>query len=311
MAEKSGRAFSPSGISSFFEICDTDEDGTPLRDPEKIGARGGGFGLTKGITTEVRAKESEKTRIEVFINNRRAPEAETTWTMVKMLLDLTKEKYAVEVRHDIEVPVGAGFGTSAAGAFSCGLALNYALGLNLTYNAIARKAHVADVVCRTGLGTVEAMTVGGLVLVVKSGAVGIGLVDRIPVPPTLKVVTGTFRPKSKSEILLSSEKKVVINKFAQRTMDKIIADLRPENFLKCCQEFALQSGLASERVKDLMKGAENAGAIGAAQNMIGEAVHAVTYPENLDSVYNVFLRHLKKDAVTVSSIDFQGARLLP
>ena len=52
-------------------------------------------------------------------------------------------------------------------------------------------------------------------------------------------------------------------------------------------------------------------AIGAAQNMIGEAVHAVTYPENLDSVYNIFLKYLKKDAVTVSDIDFQGARLLP
>ena len=311
MAEKSGRAFSPSGISSFFEICDTNEDGTPIADPEKIGARGGGFGLTKGVTTEVRAKDSEKTTIEVFINNRRAPEAETTRTMVKVLLEVAKEKYAVEVRHDIEVPIGAGFGTSAAGAFSCGLALSHALGLNLTYNAIARMAHVADVVCRTGLGTVEGMTVGGLVLVVKSGAMGIGLVDRIPVLPTLKVVAGTFRPMSKSEILLSPEKKAVINKLAQRAMDKIIARLSLENFLKCCQEFALQSGLASERVKQLMKDAESAGAVGAAQNMIGEAVHAVTYPENLDSVYNIFLTHLKKDAVTVSSIDFQGARLLP
>ena len=129
--------------------------------------------------------------------------------MVKMLLEKTKDNYAVEVRHEIAVPVGAGFGTSAAGAFSCGLALSQSLGLNLTYNTIARTAHVADVVCHTGLGTAEAMTVGGLVLVVKSGAVGFGVVDRIPVLPTLKVVAGTFKP-IKSEILLSPEKQIAI-----------------------------------------------------------------------------------------------------
>ncbi len=308
---KNAKAFSPAGISSFFEICDVNEDGTPLNDPERIGARGGGFALAKGVTSVVKAKESEKTGIEVFINNTLAPEAETTRTMVKMLLGATKKEYFVEVRHDIEVPIGSGFGTSAAGAFSCGLALNHALGLNLTYNAVARTAHVADVVCRTGLGTVEAMTVGGLVLVVKSGAVGIGLVDRIPVPPTLMVVAGTFRPINKSEILLSPEKKVLINKLAQQAMDKIIARLGPQNFLKCCQEFAVQSGLASERVKQLMKETESAGAIGAAQNMIGEAVHAVTYPENLDSVYQIFLKHLKRESITVSRINFEGARLLP
>ena len=46
-------AFSPAGISSFFEICDRSPDGKLIADPERVGARGGGFSPDKGVSTEV------------------------------------------------------------------------------------------------------------------------------------------------------------------------------------------------------------------------------------------------------------------
>lgn len=305
-----GASFSPSGISSFFKACTHNEDGSPISDPLRVGAEGGGFALTKGVTTKVYVKESDVSKIEVFINTRETGEAQTTETVVKRLLKSLKKQYEIRVEHFVEVPIGAGFGTSAAGALSCGLALADALGLAVTYNQIARIAHVADVVCNTGLGTVEGLTLGGLVLVVKSGAVGIGLVDRIPLRPDLKIVAGAFHSIDKRAVLLSREKTQQINLIAERTMKRILSKPTPENFLKCCKRFALDSGFASKRVRKLINEVEDAGALGAAQNMVGEAVHALTTPECLNDVYRVFARYLPEEKIIVSDIDFQGARLL-
>ena len=303
------RAFSPGGISSFFEVCDSEKDGSPIKDPERIGSRGGGFATAEGVTTEVKAQPSKETKIKIYINGE-VREAKTTETMLNLLFKRVKKDYLIEVRHSVIPPIGAGFGTSAAGAYSCGLALSHALGLNLTQNQIGSIAHVADVVCHTGLGTVEGLMVGGMVLVVKSGAAGIGLVDRIPIAPNLKIVAGSFAPIEKRGIILSPEWKKTANRLGQETMKKILCDPSLRNFLGACKDFALNLGLMSERVKQLISEAEEAGAIGATQNMIGEAVHAVTAIENSGAVYDAFKRHLPRSEIIVSDIDFQGGRII-
>ena len=62
-----------------------------------------------------------------------------------MLLAKTARKYDVTVEHQIEVPIGTGFGTSAGGALTAGLALKEAIGLPLTYNQIGKIAHIAEI----------------------------------------------------------------------------------------------------------------------------------------------------------------------
>ncbi|MCK4243617.1 hypothetical protein KAX03_01980 [Candidatus Bathyarchaeota archaeon] len=309
MRHSTNTAFSPGGISSFFEICDQEEDGSPIKDPARIGSRGGGFGTAEGVTTETRAKLSGKTKIKIYINGENV-EAKTTETMIKLLLKQTEDNYSIEVKHSTALPIGSGFGTSAAGAYSCGLALSQTLGLNLTYNHIGRMAHVADVVCYTGLGTVEGLMVGGLVLIVKSGAAGIGLVDRIPIPPNLKIVAGAFKPMEKSEIILSPKWKKIVNKLGAKAMNRILKDPNLRNFLDACKDFAFNLGLMSDRVKQLILEAEEAGAIGATQNMLGEAVHAITTREKADAVYDVFRKYLPENRIINSAIDFQGGRII-
>jgi len=303
-------AFAPSGISGFFEICDRDRLGRPLKDPLRIGAKGGGIGLTRGVTTKVSARPAAENQIEVLINREEAPYALTTKMMVERLLSLTPQSYEVRVEHTVEAPIGAGFGTSAAGAVSCGLALSAAAGLKVSFNRVLQEAHVSEVLCHTGLGTVEGMGGGGLVLVVKSGAVGYGLVDRIPIPQDLKVVAGSFRPIDKKTVLLAPERHDAINRLARETMRRIRSSPTLKTFIESCKAFALGTGLASDRCMELISGAETAGAIGASQNMIGEAVHAVTTRRNLDPVREAFLRFLPEEKVLVSDIDFCGARLL-
>lgn len=285
-------------------------DGGPIVDFEQIGSRGGGFGFQKGVTTEVTTSEAEENSIKIFINGREAPEAETTRTVVKMLLDRVQDKYEVTVRHAVEVPIGAGFGSSAAGALTTALALSRALDLNLTYNQIGRIAHIAEVKCKTGLGTVGPLMIGGCVITLEPGAPGIAKIDRIPISTDYIIIAGVFGPIPTREILSSNERKLAVNRWGKKTLEEILAEPSLENFLKCCRKFAEKSGFMTRKTKRLMDLAIKAGAIGAAQNMVGEAVHALATPDNAEKVAQAFKSVLPESNVFVANVDIQGARIL-
>ena len=116
------------------------------------------------------------------------------------------------LNHEIEVPIGTGFGTSAGGALTAGLALKEALDLPLTYNQIGKIAHVAEIECQTGLGTVSSLTsTGGCVLVVEPGAPGICQIDRIPITPDYMVVAGFTQSNIPNKTVLADPEKKQIN----------------------------------------------------------------------------------------------------
>jgi len=304
------KAFSPGGISSFFEICDTMPDGSPILDPDKIGARGGGFGIQRGVTTLVSASKAEENSINVFINGRNAPEAETTKSVAEAILNRIDERYHVTIEHKVDVPIGAGFGSSAAGALTTALALSKALGLNMTYNQLGRIAHAAEIKCKTGLGTVGPLMLGGCVITLEPGAPGVAVIDRIPISTDYVIVAGVFGPTPTREILSSHEKRLAVNKWGKRTLEEILAEPSLENFLACCRRFAERTGFMTPRIRELIKIADDAGAIGAAQNMVGEVVHALTTSENAEKVVQAFKKVLPEDKVLIANVDIQGARLL-
>ena len=307
---RKAKAFAPSGISSFFEICDTMPDGEPILDLERVGARGGGFGIEMGTTTEVSVSESNTNDVEIFINGRKTQEAETTRTVVQMLLRKVDETCKVLVKHDTEVPIGAGFGTSAAGALNTALALSKTLGLNLTYNQLGKIAHIAEVKCKTGLGTVGPLMIGGCVITLEPGAPGIAILDRIPISTDHVVVAGVYGSTPTKDVLSSPKKRSKINKWGKKTLENILSEPSLENFLACCLDFAEKTGFMTDRTKKLSKLAEKAGAIGAAQNMVGEAVHAVTTLENVGNLVQAFKQVLPEEKILVAKIDIQGARLI-
>ena len=310
MPKTVAKAFSPAGISSFFEICDSKDDGTPISDLERVGSRGGGFGIQKGVLTEVTVSEAKTNCIRVFINGKLAPEAETTITVSQMVLNKAGKPCDVVVKHKVAVPVGAGFGSSAGGALTTGLALSQALGLPLTYNQIGRIAHAAEVQCKTGLGTVGPLMLGGCVLVVEPGAPGIGVIDRIPLSDKYVIVAGVFGSTPTKQVLASAEKRREVNRWGRKTLEAILAEPSVENFMECCRDFADKVGFMTPRVRQLVKLAEKAGAVGVAQNMVGEAVHALVLEENAENIKEAFKQVLPNEKILTAKIDFQGARLV-
>jgi pantoate kinase len=306
---KTAKAFAPAGISSFFEICDT-VNGKPIIDLERVGARGGGFGLQKGVWTQVTVQEAKSSGITVIINGKRAPEAETTRTVVEALLSKLDKSYVIIVDHKVEVPIGSGFGTSAGGALTTALALKEALDLPLTYNQIGKIAHVAEVQCKTGLGTVGPLMLGGCVLTLEPGAPGISVIDRLPLSPDYVIVAGVFGSTPTKQVLLSAEKRLEVNRYGRKTLEAILDEPSIENFLARCLEFAEKTGLMTPSLRQLVKIAEKAGAVGSAQNMVGQAVHSLVPQENADQVAEAFKQVLPPEKVIVSKVDFQGARLV-
>ena len=305
------KAFAPGAISSFFEIHDTTADGKPITDLERVGARGGGFGLQRGVHTKVTVEEAAANRVQVFINSKPTIEAKTTENVVQTMLKNTRKKFRVTVKYQIDVPIGMGFGTSAGGALTAGLALREALALPLTGNQVGKIAHVSEIQCQTGLGTVGSLTVGGgLILVTEPGAPGICQIDRIPVSPDYVIVAGFYDSRIPKTVLSSPERKAQINRYGKKALQQILAEPTLENFLASCWDFAQKAGFATENVRRLVHLAEKAGAIGATQNMIGEAVHAVVLEENVVSVAEAFKQLLPNEKILTSKIDFQGARLV-
>jgi pantoate kinase len=303
------RAFSPAGISSFFEICDRTSEGVLIADPERIGARGGGFAIDKGVSTEVGLAKAKENRVNVFINETIWQKADTTKTVVETLLKKVPESYCVTVRHRVDVPIGAGFGTSAAGALGTALALSKALNLNFTYNQLGRIAHVAEVKCRTGLGTVGPLMYGGCGLTLEPGAPGYASLDQIPVSPDHRIIAGTFKPYPTKEMLSSQETRGILNEWGRKTLEKILVDPSLGNFMRACKEFAVGTGFVTERVQKLIELAEKAGAIGAAQNMVGEAVHALVTVDRVEAVHEAFKKVLPEEKIIIANIDLQGARI--
>jgi len=276
----------------------------------KTGSRGGGFVADGGVLTQIALHESASNSIKVLINRKAAPEAETTKTVAETLLAHVARRCSITITHEVRVPIGSGFGSSAAGALGTALALAKALRLNLTYNQLGTIAHNAEVKCRTGLGTVGPIMQGGCVLTLEPGAPGKSVIDRIPVSPDHVIVAGTYGPMPTKTVLSSPNKCRAVNKWGRKTLENILADPSLENFLARCFEFAEKTGFMTRRLRNLAKLANEAGAIGSAQNMVGEAIHSLTTLDNADRVVQAFMQVLPEEQILVAKIDLQGARLV-
>ena len=125
-------------------------------------------------------------------------------------------------------------------------------------------------------------------LVVEPGAPGICQIDRIPISSDYEVVAGFFKSNMPKKIITDPEKKRVINHYGKKTLAAILDEPTLQNFLDCCWDFSEKTGLATDSTRQLVKLAKKAGAVGAAQNMIGEAVHALVLKENVGGVAGGF-----------------------
>jgi pantoate kinase len=303
-------AICPAGISSFFEICNANSTGKALTDHAQIGARGGGFAIARGIRARVVARKASKAQITIRINSRPSPEAKTTLWALENLLKNTGSNLDVRVGLEVKVPIGAGYGTSAAGTLASCVALADAAQLQLSLNELGRLTHIAEIVNGTGLGTASALLFGGFVLVTEPGAPGIGLVDRLLFPEGHSILCAYLGPVSTRDALAQSALARKVNPPAQRAMQAIRKRPDLPTFLHEARIFSEQAGFQTSEITRLMETMMLAGAVGAAQNMIGKAVHGVVKDSKILHVLRAVRKVSPSATVFVSKLDNQGVRLL-
>jgi pantoate kinase len=287
--------FVPCHITGFFQII-------PGIDPLKKGSRGAGVVLNKGVITDTFIEDGEG--VDVIINGERDSKLSS---ITYKTIDLIKERFQVDgmnitIKHEFEIPLGSGFGVSAACALGTSLGVVKALKLPLTYNRAASIAHLAEIEMKSGLGDVIAEITGGLVVRLKEGAPGYGRVDKI-LPDSANgeghyIISKTLGEIETSTIIEDPFWQKKINQTGETLLGELLEKPDIQNFFKLSRRFAEETSLMSPELKEVVDILEE-DTLGASMAMLGNTAFALseTPDTNLDDVI-------------ISKIDDVGCRFL-
>lgn len=267
--------FVPGHITGFFTI---EKHEIKL----KNGSRGVGFLLTKGVRTTV--SKSDELIIEVNQGDS---------TVIDAVLSILEIDANFKITQDIQLPIGAGFGTSAASALSLTLALNEFLNLGYSDELCGQIAHMAEVNIGGGLGDVIAQTGNGMVLRTKPGAPGIGEIKSFS--EDVFIAWKTFGPIDTSEIISDSKYPQIISSSGSKYLELFEKEPTMENFLSFSNRFSHEIGLMSDEVKNQINYFESSSDIlGTSMAMLGNTVFAFAYNEDAFKNLNIENLHIDK-----------------
>ena len=293
------KAFSPAHITGFFKA---ELDG---KEPNQLGSLGAGFSIQKGVktTVNVRSKtEHDINNYAIRVKGFNTGDIRVSeYVLNEFLLD---EKY-FDVTHEIDVPVGYGFGCSGAVALSLAIALNDALKYGYTKTKVAQIAHKAEIKCQTGLGDVLASYHGGFEIRTKSGAPGVGEVQRITPKEKLEVMIICFNPISTKKFL--KEKISLINGLGGKMVQKLVKSQDMDEFQDMSIKFAQYIHVITPKMNKVIKDLHDNG-IKCGIALFGETIFSLVPKDKKQKALEI-LKKYDDGIVITSRIDNSGARL--
>jgi pantoate kinase len=293
-------AFSPGHITGFFEKPQNKSQNT---DPLFYGSKGAGFSFKRGVTTSVELYKSKKKKwYQIYINNSLTNNAEVSEWVTRYYLNKIDFSYYLKINHSIDIPIGYGLGTSGAAALSLSYALNKALDIKFLKEQAAQIAHIAEIECNTGLGTVISEFYGGLEIRTRFGAPGIGKVTKIELN-NYKAVILCIGPLSTKQIL-SNYHSNNANILGQKMVERLLLSKDVNSFLTMSHEFAnflgLTKGLCAKPIEEL-----NNFGVECSIGMFGETIFTLVSPNEIFPVTSMLKKY--PGTLIVSDIDNQGA----
>ena len=284
-------AFAPGHISGFFEPVYHQED------IGRTGSRGAGINIMFGATSEVTIGNSSKQVFEIYINGKKT-NAPVTNLALKLLMG--RNPLHVVVKTKLDLPVGQGFGMSAAGALSATYALSKIIGFSNFYEAI-KVSHYAEVQMKAGLGDVMASSFGGIEIRKTPGLPPWGIIEHIPGKPEI-VLCIIGKKIDTKKVLSDSRLNTKIVEYGKYCTKKILENPSLENLLYLSQVFTNKTGLASKRVKEAIFAANKFGT--ASMCMLGNSVFAIGKTNDLCKILSSYGK------IFVCRVDEYGARAL-
>jgi len=216
-------AYSPASLSFIFRKI----TGSDLL---KTGSIGIGCTLDKGVTAQV--EKSRETKI--FFNEKTI----SFPTVAYALRELTNNPLNVDLTSPL--PLGFGFGISAASTLACLFAVNQLLMKGLNRRALIEIAHRAEIVNHTGLGSVGTQAMGGF-LIKKSAGIPF---DSITLPFVGKKLYAAIFGKLETPTVVGNNRKLQkINQAADKILEKIgkMANPTLSEILDYSYDFARES----------------------------------------------------------------------
>ncbi len=296
------KAISPGHITGFFEVPQnsTSHSHFLLR-----GSNGAGFSIDRGIITTAYVYESVNTEYEIWINGIKDHNAEVSKWVVEEYLKLASRPYFIIIRHDIEIPIGFGLGSSGAAALSLSYALNQALGLGLSRTQAAQIAHHAEIACNTGLGTVIAEFTGGFELRTTAGAPGVGSVTKIDPDSNSKVIVLCLGPILTKSFLTNRINE--INGIGGIMLAKLFASRNVDDFLEMSNRFAGSLGLTEGICKGPIAALKAKG-FKSSVALFGQTIFTIVSQARAAEVTKALVAF--GGSLIVCNIDTAGARIL-
>jgi len=296
------RAFAPGHLTGLFQICVEPED------PILKGARGSGVSLTQGTYTTVNAEPSETPSHTVIINGEEMRDAMISENVLSKYQPQLTEPHRIVVEHVIETPITAGFGSSGGGALSLSLALNKALGTGLTRVEAAQVAHVAEIECGTGLGSVFAAEIGGFGVLYKPGAPGVGEGMLYEGSDELSVIYLHCGPIPTREALGDPELRRRINELGGSYVDELHRELTPERFMSYSRRFTEHVGLVTPRLRRVFDAADPEGYI-FTMAMFGEVAFTLQHKEDVEPILGLLRDKVADACPVICDVDSGGTIL--
>ena len=272
----SNSVFVPGHITGFFTI---ENHEIKL----KNGSCGAGFLLSSGVKTTISPSE----RLKVNVNQGDS-------TIIDEVLSILDIDTHFKITQDIQLPIGAGFGTSAASALSLTLAINEFLDLGYSRELCGQIAHMTEVNLSGGLGDVIAQTGRGLVLRTKPGAPGIGEIKSFE-SNDVYIAWKTFGGIETSSIIRDPHHKKVISESGLKYLELFEEEPTIENFLTFSNRFSYETKLMSDEVKDTIDYFNSShNILGSSMAMLGNTAFAFAYDEEALKSLDIEDLHIDK-----------------
>lgn len=290
ISKHTSKAFAPGHITGFFQpIYDKDN-------PLQTGSRGAGISLSLGCHTSVSVDQADSLEIEIITNtiNRDDP---VVRRCVELLIP--HDSFHITIHNKLELPIGQGFGMSAASSLGVSLALSECL--HLSPKKALYAAHQAEVECKTGLGDVVASFTGGMEIRKYPGVLSDEVIQ--PIPGSINLVLCVIDSSMKTEKILSDEDRMKeITAIGKTCTDSLLKNSTIEEFFSLSQLFTERSGLASEKILQAIQEVNEYGM--ASMCMLGNAIFAMGNVKDLVQILH------KHGSVYQTRVDTIGARLM-
>lgn len=227
-----------------------------------------GVGCTVNKKVKVTVRKSGQTLIFFNNNQIRLPTINQTERLAKI------RKLKIEISS--ELPLGCGFGISGAATLGYLWAAKKLLGLKKSQLELTEVAHAAEILEKTGLGTVATQINGGFLVKKRAGIPS--SFRRLPFSgeKLFALLLGSWEtPK----ILADKKRLEKINQFADKAMREIRRIKNPSlpEILEISRIFCLKSGFLGRKHKSIIKKIKDSGG-SACLAMVGNMIFSTVKP---------------------------------